>query len=144
MALAKARVDAELGAMLESGSDSLEAVFRLRPAEGEVLIPPEQTERVSRALVDRAERASGEKALDMNVFRNLGSFVVSASRPLIRALLQQPEVEAAIANRHDVPALVAPVDKRPASLPGASHARIARTAVRRTPSRRTALRGRSR
>jgi hypothetical protein len=35
----------------------------------------------------------------MHVFRNLGRFVVSADADVVRELLNQPEVESALANR---------------------------------------------
>lgn len=116
----RATVDGELSRMLESSDADrpVEAVFRLRPESGQVLIDPGVTEQVSREVIQRAEKASGEKTRDCNVFKNLGSFMVSAPASLIRAILDQPEIAGALANRRPGgSATIEPVAKRPAELP---------------------------
>ena len=116
----KAPIDARLADLLAADSDtgsSVDAVFRLRAPEGTVLIEPETTEYLTRQLIRRAERQVGQKAADWNVFKNLGSFAVSAPAPVIRAIAEQPEIAGAVANRQPAgPAKIEPVRRRPATL----------------------------
>jgi glyoxylase-like metal-dependent hydrolase (beta-lactamase superfamily II) len=58
-----------------------------------------QTEALARELVDRVRKSTGHTVHDVNVFRNLGRFVVSADATFIRELVAQPEITAALANR---------------------------------------------
>ena len=57
------------------------------------------TEAAARAVVARAAEAVGERAERLNVFGNLGAFLVCGSPSLIDEVLAQPEVAGAIANR---------------------------------------------
>jgi hypothetical protein len=50
-------------------------------------------------LVRRVERLSRARCEDFNVLPMLQSIVVKASPEFLLALLEQPEVEAAVANR---------------------------------------------
>jgi hypothetical protein len=50
-------------------------------------------------LLARVKEQTGAEAHDYNVFRNLGSFAVVAPPRFIEGLIEQPEVESAIANR---------------------------------------------
>jgi hypothetical protein len=129
-----ADVDKELSQMLDaSGDDSqpVEAVFRLRPEAGQVLIDPGVAEQTTKQVLERAEQTSGQRAHDYNVFRNLGSFMVSAPASLIRAIIQQPEIGGALANRQRGGAKIEPVAKRPAELP---KARPTRTRAKKSTS----------
>ncbi len=75
-------------------------MFYLRPAQSsEKALPPNQVEELARTLLERVERSVGVGARDVNVFRHLSSFVVSASPAFVRELLQQPEIASAMANR---------------------------------------------
>ena len=96
-----ARIDPTLLQLLESAeaaasADAVEAVCLL---EGAVSLPPDQTERVAREVLERVAGQVGEAARRYKVFRNLGSFVVSASAGFVRELLKQPEIQSAVANR---------------------------------------------
>jgi hypothetical protein len=83
-----AKIDAELLKQLKTASDSeklVEAVVRLRPDDPSQIVPAaERTEEVANQLLKRVEKQSGKAASRYNVFRNLGSFVVSANPTFIR------------------------------------------------------------
>ncbi len=107
-------MDPTLSAQLDAsaaGGEPVGAVIALRSdAAGNGAAPASGDEVACLAedLLDRVGRETGSQARDYNVFRNLGSFVVVASSTFIRVLLEQPEVESAMANRQPGP-VVAPV-----------------------------------
>jgi hypothetical protein len=78
---------------------TVEAIVRIR-AETERPPPtaPEMT-KLCEELLRRVERLSRERCEDFNVLPMLQSIVVKASPEFLLALLEQPEVEAAVANR---------------------------------------------
>lgn len=98
-----ARIDPELRSQLEdtgTAARSLAAVVTLREADRRgASNDVERTDAVTTELLRRVEAAVGHGAEDVNVFRNLRSFVVVASRDFLAELLDQPEVEAATTNR---------------------------------------------
>lgn len=98
--------DPKLIAQLDAASardESVEAVVSLRPDEGAELVSVERTDELARDVVERVERKTGVRPERLNVFRNLGSFVVAARAQFVSELLAQPEVEAATANRRGTP-----------------------------------------
>jgi len=72
----------------------------------------EDTETIVKEVLSRVEQQCGTSVGDCNIFRNLGSFVVSAKPALLRELLGQPEIASAIANRQPESAFIAPRKKR--------------------------------
>lgn len=97
----RTRVDPELTRQLSGASlsaETLSAVFTLRPARLKGT-SPEGVETLTHQILERASQSAGVAVSDVNVFRNLGSFVVSARAPLIQALLDAPEIASATANR---------------------------------------------
>lgn len=104
---APASVDPQLREQLaQAGESHVEAVFRLRPdtrTSARAAPAGRTTARVG-ALLARMEGKLAESPSAVNVFRNLGYFVVSASPRFIRALAEQPEVASAQANRRSEPA----------------------------------------
>lgn len=94
-----------------AGDGPVEAVVRLRPDPGQIVTTPEETERVTHELVSRTQQVSGEASPAVNVFRYLGSFAIAASPKFMKALVAQPEVESALANRQPSQGSIAPVDK---------------------------------
>lgn len=76
----------------------VQAVFFLDPAAASTGDPKEVDTRV-RKLLRRVERTSRERPAVVNVFRNLGSFVVQAPPAFLRDLIEQPEIRHARANR---------------------------------------------
>jgi hypothetical protein len=95
----------------------VEAVVRLRADDPSEIVPsPERTEELAEKVLKRVAKRSGNPKTRYNVFKNLGSFFVSAPTEFVRELISQPEVAAAVANRQpDSPdsALISPVEKKP-------------------------------
>ena len=79
---------------------SVEAVFMLAPEDPSQIVPsPERTEELTRHLLERVKASIGKAAEDVNVFHNMGSFVVSAHPDFLRELIAQPEIASAMANQ---------------------------------------------
>lgn len=125
-----AKTDSELIQQLDNtraGEPLVEAVVRFRPDDPKQVVPsPERTEELTQKVLDRVKKQLGKSEARYNVFRNLGSFVVSAEPEFLRELISQPEVAAAVANRQPQGALIAPVKKRP--IPGAKNRKAPRSA----------------
>jgi hypothetical protein len=100
------RVDPELARQIAeaekqvsvSASPEVQAVFFLDPASATSNDPKEVDARV-RKLLRRVEQTSHERPAVVNVFGNLGSFVVQAPPAFLRDLIEQPEIRHARANR---------------------------------------------
>lgn len=105
----KIKPDPELLRQLKAASSEktpVEAVFRLRSeTPAEIAPSPERTEEITKEVLDRVESNTGSAAGRYNIFRNLGSFVVSAEPEFVKDLITQPEIASAIAN-------VQPVDQK--------------------------------
>ena len=100
--------------------DAVEAVFILSPGATSESVPsPERTEEVVRRVLARVKSRVGKGEKKVNVFRNLGSFVVAAHPSFLRELISQPEIASAMANQQPAADLVKPVKKRP--VPSSSH-----------------------
>ena len=84
-----------------TGADgSVEAVFMLAPEDPSQIVPsPERTKELTRQLLERVKARIGRAAADVNVFHNMGSFVVSAHPDFLRELIAQPEIASAMANQ---------------------------------------------
>src|SRR5262245_56813548 len=111
-------IDPELSRQLETaaaGGETVEAVIRLRAEATDAVVPtPERTEALTHAVIRRISKKSGTASeLQYNIFRNLGSFVVAGPPELIREVIGQPEVAAAVANRQPSSAFIPPVQKAP-------------------------------
>lgn len=96
----KPKVDPQLLQQLNTVGASrsmVQAVFQLRlpPAR---LLSPEAVEGTVQTVLSRVKQEVGEEAHEVNIFRNLGAFVVSAHAPFIRALMKEPEIASATAN----------------------------------------------
>jgi len=97
----ESKADDELRRQLQESEEAdrpVEAVFILRRPDDGVL-PPDQVQGLADQLIDKVQIETGSKIDDQNVFRHMGSFVVAARPEIIRRLLEQPEIESAIANR---------------------------------------------
>jgi len=81
-----------------AGGEVQAVLFLTSPAGAGAEKPARVTARVKR-LLGRVQRVSHERPSDVNVFGNLGSFVVQASPAFVRALIAQPEIRSARANR---------------------------------------------
>jgi hypothetical protein len=110
---ARAKADPELVRQLQAAAagGSVEAVFVLR-------LPRQKSpaaagaEKTARRVLDRVTRAVGLGPQDVNVFGNLGAFAVSAEARFVKALLGEPEIKSASANRRPEDLLIRPKRKR--------------------------------
>lgn len=112
-----------------SGASDVQAVFALAGSDAAGGVPTrEGTRRTVEAVLDRARAASGAAPTDVNVFANLGRFVVAAPPAFLRAVAAQPEVSTATANRRSGSMRIPPPRARRA-------AAGARPASKRRPAR---------
>ena len=139
-------VDPELVRQLAASTDDgrVEAVVRLQPQDGLPTTPPEETERLAHELVRRTQKASGEHEDAVNVFKYLGSFAISASPAFMKALIAQPEVASALANKQPDSGMIRPVDKRPARIEDVGRETTKRAKPTRKPAARTSSRAKTR
>jgi hypothetical protein len=114
-------------------------VIKLRPEETKQLVAsPDHTTEVANQVIKRVSEKLGLQAERMTLFRNLGSFSISAAPQFLRELLDQPEVAGAIANRQQGSAYIAPLNPRAVDLDDVGHEQSqtpARKKARRTTSR---------
>jgi hypothetical protein len=97
----RVKTDPELIRQLDqtaSNEDMVEAVFTLRLSTKQLLAPT-RVEEVTNKVLDRVSQQIGIDAKEVNIFRNLGAFVISAPPSFIRELLSEPEIASAIANQ---------------------------------------------
>ena len=110
-----AKTDSELEKQLKdaaSGEKLVEAVVRLKPDDPSQIVPPaDRMDELTDQLLERVKKQSGKAASRYNVFRNLGSFVVSAHPTFIQRLKEQPEVVSIVANQQPGSALIPPIKK---------------------------------
>jgi hypothetical protein len=114
-----AKIDPALATELDAadaGDTMVEAVVRLHRDATTGPLKPEVTESRAQELIQRVHQDVGADPQLVNVFRNLGSFVVVAVPGFIRHLISQPEVESAVANRRPGSGMIKPVSKRPVDL----------------------------
>jgi len=107
------KLDAELAQQIQDATSEnapVQVVFRLRPeVPGKLATSPEKTEQLVQELMSRVSEKTGTQAGKFTVFRNLGSFAVSAAPNFIRELINQPEIASAIANRRRESAYIPPI-----------------------------------
>ncbi|MBX3210941.1 MAG: hypothetical protein KF850_02815 [Labilithrix sp.] len=101
--MARFKIDPVLKATLEASKASnqpVEAVVVLAPSDTSSGVDsPAETTRKGKALLARVEHAVGRAPDSVNVFENLQSVAVRADARFIEMLLEQPEVDSAMANR---------------------------------------------
>jgi hypothetical protein len=111
----KADIDPDLQRLLQGASatsDSpIEVVFVLKsdPAQDHELGLIDGIDGLANRVVHRVETKVGRPVRRLKVFHTLGAFAVSASPSLIKALLQEPEIESAMANSQSGWALEGPL-----------------------------------
>jgi hypothetical protein len=94
--------------------EEIQVVFVLRPPQSaQKFLTPDETERVTRSVLERVEKESGSQARDINIFRNTGSFVVQARPAFVRKLMIQDEILSALANRQQSGFFMPPQKKKP-------------------------------
>ena len=108
------KVDPELERQMNvaaAGTKTVEAVLMLRQTPTQIAADPGGiTERVEKVL-KRVKEKAGTEAKQLNIFQNLGMFIVEAEPNFLRALVAQPEIASAVANRQPDEAMTPPVTK---------------------------------
>jgi hypothetical protein len=97
----KVKTDPELLRQVDSaalGSEPIQAVFTLSLPMKE-LLNPQKVKEAAYKIVKEVSEQVGETPGDVNVFENLGSFVISATPAFIRKLLSETRISAAVANK---------------------------------------------
>jgi hypothetical protein len=110
----RAKTDPELKRQLKAGKsdqDLVQAVFTLRLSTRQTEAPT-HVEEITQRVLDRVADEVGVEAKEINIFRNLGAFAVSASPDFIRALLTEPEIATATANQQQESMMIPPQRKR--------------------------------
>jgi hypothetical protein len=122
----KERVDPVLARQLR-GSDGVrpvDAVLTLREHAGASQQAREPLDTIVARLLAEAERQSSQKATDVTVFSNLGTFAVRAPARFVQTLISHDDVTSAVANVQPEEMFIAPVAERPVVLEDiASHPR---------------------
>src|SRR5881628_3865458 len=130
--ISSAKADPELIRQLngtEASKEDIAAVVRLQPDDPSQIVPsPERTEELTQKILERVKKKVGSSESRYNVFKNLGSFVVSAEPEFLRELISQPEVAAAVANKQPEGTVIAPVEK--ATVPTTRHQKASRSEKR--------------
>jgi hypothetical protein len=93
-------------------------VFRFKGHAGAAAPSPAETLKMAHALVERAAARHGQQPTKVNIFENLGSFLVQGNAAMLLDLLDQPEVAAATINRRTSVEPIRPVKKAAATLKG--------------------------
>lgn len=122
--MAHVKPDPELIRQLDAASTSdepVEAVFSLRPAASEKFIPAGEAETRVHELLRKVGEEVSSAPRQVRVFRNLGSFALSAAAPFVRKLLESDEIVSATANKQPTSMFIAPVSSKPVELPKRSH-----------------------
>ena len=97
----KKKTDPELLRQIDSAADNneyIQAVFSLA-LPTKKLLDPQQVEETTNQVLHRAEEEVGSKPSDVNIFKNMGSFVISADASFIQKVIDDPDVASAIANK---------------------------------------------
>jgi hypothetical protein len=143
--VAQAKIDPELSRQLDQAAltnSPVQAVIKVSPEESSQLVAsPEHTAELANQVVGRISSKLGIQAERMTLFRNLGSFSISAAPQFVRELIDQPEVAGAIASRQPSSSYIAPINARPVELSEIGHeqsqpVRKKKMAVRRSSSSR--------
>ncbi len=85
-----------------TSNGSIQAVFSL-DLPLKKLLDPDLVEETANQVLKRAEKEAGCKPKSVNVFKNLGSFAVSADASFIRTIIDDPDIASAVANNQPEP-----------------------------------------
>jgi hypothetical protein len=90
---------AKILSQVQADSAPLAVVYQLRGPEGQTVPQAETMDGLVQRIIDSASKEAQVPALRQNTFRHLGSFVVLADPELHRAVIRQPEIQAAVLNQ---------------------------------------------
>ena len=99
---APTKVDPELERQINSAaaeSKTVEAVLMLRQSPTQIAANADGATALVDEVLKRVKEKAGTSAKQVNVFQNLGMFIVEADPSFLRELLAQPEIASAVANQ---------------------------------------------
>ena len=99
---APTKVDPELERQIKSAaadSKTVEAVLMLRQSPTQIAANADGATAIVEQVLKRVKAKAGTSAKQVNVFQNLGMFIVEADPGFLRELLAQPEIASAAANQ---------------------------------------------
>jgi hypothetical protein len=118
--MSRVEIDAELLRQLEAAAAQhtpVGVVVSLQPGPSRTAIPAEEVEPVVRGVLKRVGEEIGAAPGQVQIFRNLGAFALSAPAPFVRKLLDQEEIASATANRQSEDLLIHPVSSKEVKRP---------------------------
>ena len=98
----RTKVDPELDRQINAASaeaKTVEAVLMLRQSPARIAAAAGETTEIVEKVLKRVKEKAGTGAKRLNVFQNLGMFIVEAEPTFLRELVAQPEIASAVANR---------------------------------------------
>ena len=118
--MSRRKVDKELIRQLDAagGDASVSAAFSFEPRTTRSVIPPQDVDERVHRLLEKVEREIGIAPSRYRIYKNIGSFSVTAAPSFIRKLSEQADVATATASRQPEEMLIKPVSSEP--VPGPS------------------------
>ena len=135
---APVKVDPELERQINAASAearTVEAVLMLRQSPAQIAANAQGTTEMVRSILKRVKEKAGTGAKQINIFRNLGMFIVDAEPIFLRELVAQPEIASAMANQQPGEAMTPPVTKPVTKAPASRKAGSVKRAGRRAKTR---------
>ena len=111
---ATAKVDPELERQINSASaeaKTVEAVLMLRQSPLQIAANAQGATAMVEKVLKRVTEKAGTGPKQLNIFQNLGMFIVEAEPSFLRELVAQPEIATAMANRQPGEEMTPPVTK---------------------------------
>ena len=127
------KVDPELERQMNAAAaetKTVEAVLMLRQTPAQIAADPGGTAEQVEKVLKRVKEKTGTGEKQLNIFQNLGMFVVEAEPSFLRELVTQPEIASAAANRQPGEAMAPPVIKPSTETPNRKKAGSAKRAGR--------------
>lgn len=115
---ATAKVDPELERQISSASaeaKTVQAVLMLRQSPPQIAANAQGATALVEKVLKRVKEKAGTAAKQVNIFQNLGMFIVEAEPSFLRELVAQPEIASAVANNQPGEAMTPPPATKPAT-----------------------------
>jgi hypothetical protein len=108
---ATAKVDPELERQINiaaADTKTVEAVLMLKQSPPQIAANARGATAMVEKVLKRVREKAGTAAKQVNIFQNLGMFIVEAEPSFLRELVTQPEIASAMANRQPGEAVAPP------------------------------------
>ena len=84
------------------------ATITLRSGDGNRPLSVKETRETVDSLIDRVRRRTGYAPLELSVFENIQSFTLRAPASFVAGLLDEPEIDSALANEQEEDLMIRP------------------------------------